>query len=163
MTFIPYEPPRPQFADTMLAYHAITRPHFGVLIEPDPLGPVNKIVTLMRDNHRVRSVLRPVPAGADVRVGHDSTPSIGFWTSTFEPIPELSTPGRDEWFIEVDGRRVLTVPAADTVPPPRPVPRVPWRRRLRHATWGALAEQLRADSDRVAGWLGYHRDEECER
>ena len=71
-TEIPYEPPRREFADTLLAFRDFEMASaWGVRVEPDPLGPVNKIVSLRRGGRRVKSVLCPVPVGAKVQLVRD--------------------------------------------------------------------------------------------
>ena len=61
--------PRASVLDTMLAFRDFELAStWGVRVESDPLGPVNKIVRLMRGQRCLKSVLWPVPAGADVRL-----------------------------------------------------------------------------------------------
>lgn len=164
----PYEPPVREFSDTLLTFKdwqlATT---WAVRVEPDPLGPVNKIVSLMRGGQRVKSVLCRVPAGAAVRLVRDEY----VWTvrniealrhrlwdtrGSGEPAPriDIHPPG---WRIEIDGRTVLTVTDAEMRPPRRPEPRIPLWRRMRTA----LTAQARADIDNIAARLGYHRAEHC--
>lgn len=132
-------------------------------VGPDPLGPVNKIVTLMRGNYRVKSVLCPVPAGATVTVGrggssyHEMWSGPG-WRALNGELEERKPP---HWYIEVDGRRVLEVPEHETRPPIPPPPRVPWHRRARTALKAALTAQLRADLNAIAKRLGYHHEDDC--
>jgi len=165
--YIPYEPPESAFSDTLLAFKVFAGPRIGAIIEPDPLGPVNKIVTLMCGQRRIKSVLTPVPKGAVVRLVRDE----GMWTlrnvvalrerlwdsrGSGEPPPaiDIRPPG---WRVEVDGKTVLAVTDVEMAPPRPPAPRVPLWRRMRKA----LREQVRADADRIAHKLGYHRDDDC--
>ena len=167
MTDYPYEPPERQFSDTLLAYRMYAGPYMAARVEPDPLGPVNKIVSLLRGQRRVKSVLCPVPAGADARVVRDE----GGWTmrevfALRERIwdsrgrgeqPELPPVREPGWRIEIDGRTVLAVTDAEMRTPYTPPPPPPLWHRMRTA----LREQLRADVDAVAKRLGFHRVDEC--
>lgn len=164
---IDYHPEPSGFNDTLLAFQVFAGPRISALIEPDPLGPINKLVTLMVGERRIRTTLCHVPPGAQVRVVRDE----GAWTlgnlfafrdrlwdsrGSAEPEPaiDIQPPG---WRIEINGRTVLTVTDAKMAPPRPPAPRVPLWRRMRRA----MREQLRADADWIAGRLGYHRDDEC--
>lgn len=160
MTDYPYQPPEREYADTMLAFRDFELAStWAVRVEPDPLGPVNKIVTLMRGGQRVRSVLCPVPVGADVRCGYDAgSPRVRLWSASFEDLGDVGEPYRPPtWYVEVDGRRVIDVPEHETYPPRPPAPRVPLWQRMRRA----LREQVRTDADWIAKRLGYHRECEC--
>lgn len=165
---IPYAPPERMFQDTILAFNDMRMAStWRALIEPDPFGPVNKIVTLMRGNHRVKSVLWPVRDPGAVKVVRDDGAwsmtelfelQHRFWdsrgTNTPPPVIHHRVPG---WRIEVDGHTVLTVTDAEMSPPYTPPPPPPlWRRMLT-----ALREQARADLDAVAGRLGYRRCDDC--
>lgn len=166
MTIHLYEPPQRQFTDAFLSFidyrNAGT---WAALVESDPLGPVNKIVSLMRGQRRVKSVLCPVPAGADVRVVRDERG----WTidevlalqntrwlmdDNIGTLPDPREPG---WRIEINGRTVLSVTDAEMRTPYTPPPPPPLWHRMRTA----LREQLRADVDAVAKRLGFHRADEC--
>ena len=114
MTDYPYEPPERMFSDTMLAFRDFELAStWGVRVEADPLGPVNKIVRLMHGGKSVRGALWPVPAGAVVRLARDD----GAWTlrnlsafrdvlwdsrGTDKPEPTIDIRPRG-WRIEVDG------------------------------------------------------------
>lgn len=158
-TFVTYEPPEPMFHDTILAFQALTAPQWVALIEPDPLGPVNRIVTLMRNDKRVKSVLCHVPEGADVEVVRDEgTVRIHLWSALWENLGEPFGPYRPpSWRIEINGRTVLSVTDAEMRTPYTPPPPPPLWHRMRTA----LREQLRADVDAVAKRLGFHRVEDC--
>lgn len=129
------------------------------LVEPRmTLGPVNKIVTLMRGQRRIKSVLARVPVGAAVRLVRDEgTPLIRYWSPTWQEVDRepFRAPG---WRAEIDERTVLAVTDAEIAPPRTPPPPVPLWRRMRQA----LREQVLADADWIAKRLGYHRDGECE-
>lgn len=158
-TFVTYEPPEPMFRDTFLAFQTLTAPQWVALIEPDPFGQINRIVTLMRGTERVKSVLCRVPEGADVEVVRDKgTPHVTAWTTEWlyagQPFGPAQQPG---WRIEVNGRTVLSVTDAEMRTPYVPPPPPPLWRRMRTA----LREQLRADVDAVAKRMGFHRDEDC--
>lgn len=160
----PYEPPEREFADTLLAYRDfVTASMWSVRIEPDPLGDVNRIVTLMCGDRRVKSVLCPASEALTARVGYDpGTPLIRCWSPGWRELAGL--PGIDpepyrppSWYVEVDGERIIDVPESQTWPPRTPPPRTPLGRRARQA----VLRQMRAGADRITGWLGYHRADEC--
>lgn len=164
---IHYAPPERQYQDSLLTFKdwqmAST---WGVRVENDPLGPVNKIVTLMRGQQRVKSVLWPVPDPSNVELMRDtgawSIDEVSklthiFWNSRAagEPPPEINVrvPG---WRIEVDGTTVLTVTDAEMREPYTP-PTIPlWRRMV-----SALRDQFQSDADSVAKRFGYHRSDDC--
>jgi hypothetical protein len=159
MTDYPYQPPEREFADTILAFRDFELAStWSVRVEPDPLGPVNKIVTLMRGGQRVCSVLCPVPVGASVRViREEGTPRVRLWSFDWDELDDVMPYWPPGWRVEVDGRTVLTVTDAEMHTPASPPPPVPLWRRMRQA----LREQLRTDADWIAKRLGYHRDGEC--
>jgi hypothetical protein len=165
------ERPDRQFSDTMLAFRDMqTAAYWCARIEPDPLGPVNRIVRLMDGRTPVKAALCRVPAGATVSLVRDEggyTLSELFnlrerrWRlpgdlSDDEPAaaPIHREPG---WRVEVNGRTVLSVTDAELREPHVPPPPPPLRRRMR----AALREQVRSDVDAIAERLGYHRDDEC--
>jgi hypothetical protein len=162
---IPYSPPQPMFADTLLAFQAFTRPSVSVRIAPDPLGPVNKIVSLMVGGRRVKSVLHPVGAGTKMSIEHESggygiqdlfALRSRFWDTrgAGEPEPDLPPRRAPGWYITIDDRVVLYATEAEVNPPSTwTPPLVPLRRRMHRV----LTEQLRADADAIAKRLGYHR------
>lgn len=168
MTEYPYQPPAREFADTLLAYR-----DFGIAstwsarVEPDPLGPVNKIVRLMRGSTPVKAALARVPAGASVRLVRDEGAwSINHLTALRNALwdtrggkesPKVDAPLPPGWRIEIDGDTVLSVTDTELRPPYTPPPPPPLHRRL----WTALREQARTDTDRIAALLGYHRDDKC--
>lgn len=155
------------FEDTLTAFRQIVGGHIRLRIDPDPLGPVNKILTLMDGERRIKAGLAHIPVGATVRLLRDE----GSWTmrELFSlrdrlwdartaggppiEITDIRPPG---WRVEVDGRCVLFAP--DTRPPLPPPPNIPWRRRARRA----MDRRARALADAVATRLGYHRDGQCE-
>lgn len=168
MTYIPYQPPRPELADTILAFQAFAGPQVGAVIESDPLGPVNKIVTLMVGDRRIKSALCPVGVDSEVTVGRES----GAWSleNLFAPLwwnnpggsrPEIGVARPPGWFVEVDGRRIIEVDDDEIRPPAPKPPRPPWHRRARHALTSAVRRHVRADLDAITRRLGYHRDDEC--
>lgn len=135
-----------------------------VQIKPDPLGDVNRIVTLIIGNRHVRSVLTRVPNGAAVKVGYQAGQFLP-WLSgpgwrALVGIPEPEGPVGPEpilpcYYVEVDGRRVLEVPEHETYPPAQPQPLL---RRLRHWT----IQRAHSAADGLAGRLGHHREDACE-
>lgn len=159
---INYEPPPREYADTLLAFRDMQLAStFRVQVQADPLGGPNSILTLMRGHHRVKSVLHPVPAGSAIRLGHDSGGGYRVWGADWGQLnnadynlPEWRSPS---WWVEVDGVRVIDVPERETYPPRPPAPKVPLWQRMRQV----LREQARADVDRIAARLGYHRADEC--
>ena len=135
------------------------RADFGVrmTVQPDPLGPVNKILTIWAHGQRAGTVLRPVREDAVCRLGYDSgTPRFTVWASDWAKLAE--TPYRPPcWYIEVDGRRVLEV-AESQIKSLAPLRRpIPWRTR---AQW-RLRKWFYAAVDRVVVPLGYHHEDDC--
>jgi hypothetical protein len=160
MTEIAYEPPEREFNDTLLAFRDMQmRDSMSAMIEPDPLGDVNRIVTLVRNTgsrqHRIKSVLCRVPKGAEVELVYENTPTTTILDSDWAPIHRWA--GRHVWAVKVDGKRVIEVPDSETHPPTLPRPTVPLSRRLR--SWAT--KLARSAADGLAGRLGYHRAGEC--
>jgi hypothetical protein len=163
-----YQPPERELASTILAFRDLQMAAtWSVRVSSDPLGPVNRIVSLMNGNQRVKSVLYPVGVGDTVRLirdkgGYRMDDLFAMKPASHgplgdidpDPLPSWREPG---WRVEVNGRTVLAVTDAELAPPRPPVPRIPLWRRMRQA-W---VEQARADADAVAGRLGYHRAGEC--
>ncbi len=168
MSVYPYQPPEREYADTLLTYRDFTMAsQWSARVEPDPLGPVNKIVSLWRGERCVAKVLTHVPAGAKVELCRDdggyTIPALfelknRYWDArgTNKP-PEIHTPRPPGWRIQIDGRTVLAVTDTQLTPTPPPTPKPPLRQRMRHA----LRQQWRDDCDRIAERLGYHRAENC--
>lgn len=132
-------------------------------VKTDPLGPVNQIVSLVReDGSLIKSALCPVPAESVVKLGYDP-PRFEFFGAGWQvlaggkPPPPRTPRLYTLWTAEVDGRRVLEVPEHDAWLPIPPMPTPPLWHRMRTA----LRDRLRADVDAVAKRLGYHRDEDC--
>lgn len=163
---LPYEPPEREFSDAILAFRDFElATTWAVRIEPDPLGPVNRIVKLMHGRHRVGLALYPIRAGSEVRLVRDEggysieelfAARDAQWRTEYgKRVATVHVPFRvPGWRVEVDGRTVLTVPDEHT---PYVVPRVPLRRRLR--SWAT--KRARSAADGAAGRLGYHREGEC--
>ena len=165
MTTIPYQPPEREFESTFTALRDFNLASaWSVRIDPDPLGPVNQIVRLMRGGKQVRAAAAHIPEGAKVTLIRDEG---GY---RIEDVVAEMARLRDEgggtghvdyrvpgWRVTVDDRTVLTVTDAELAPkPPRP-PRAPlWTRLRRRAS-----QRARSSADRLAGRLGYHRDDEC--
>lgn len=131
-------------------------------VRDDPLGSVNKIISLTRaDGSVIKSVLHPVPAGAEVKIGYDPPritlgPGWGLMMGG-KPAPAGVSRLYAIWIATVDGKRVLDVPEHETWPPITPPPPPPLWQRMR----SALREQMRTGVDSIAKRLGYHRDEDC--
>lgn len=169
MTDYPYEPPERMYADTMLTFRDFELAStWSVRIENDPLGPVNKVVTLMRGGRRVKSVLCPVPKGATVRLVRDEG---GYSLQELFALKELvwrtdrTGDGRrvatghvpyrmPGWRVEIDDRTVLTVADEHT---PYVAPPVPLWRRFRSWT----TKRARSAADGLARRLGYVRESEA--
>lgn len=137
-------------------------------VEDDPRGPVNQIVTLMHGQKRIKSALWPVPEGATVRVIRDGggysiddliALKAAYWRTEYgQKVATVHIPARQPgWRVEVNGKTVLTVTDDEMRPPRPPAPKTPLWTRM----WKVLREQLRSDTDWLAGKLGYHRDDEC--
>lgn len=126
-------------------------------VECDPLGPVNKIVRLVRpDGSTIKAALHPVGVGQTVTFGKEPPT---YWAGPGwrhlagfedEPPRDPRSPfGR--YYAEVDGVRVLEVSDKEIYPAVK-LSHVPIR--LRAKMW--LIER----ADRFAEKFGYHR--ECE-
>lgn len=172
MTEYPYEPPDREYASTITAFRDFNLAStWSVRIDPDPLGPVNRIVRLMRGGQQVRACLDRVPVGAQVRLVRDEgrltiREVFGdlerIWAAREVggnpiEIEAIELPG---WRVEVNDQTVLAVTDAE-LQPPRTVPHIPWLIRAYRALKAAAVQQVRADMDAIAGRLGYHRDDEC--
>lgn len=172
MTTIPYQPPQREFADTLLSYRDyVMAGNWSARIDPDPLGPVNRIVSIWCGDRRVKAGLAHVPVGAEVRL----TRAEGSWTMTEvfalrERIwdargrgeePEYPPVRARGWYVEVDGREVLYVSDAECAPVV-PAPVIPWRERTRRKVKQDIRKQARSVGDRIAHRFGYHHEDECE-
>lgn len=162
MTTYPYRPPGRELSDTMLAYRdwklAST---WSVRVDSDPLGPVNKVVRLMRGVQQVRAALARVPEGADVRLVRDEGAGYMEWflaaREAFWEFREIEMTPPPGWRVEVDGETVLSVTDAEIAPEP-PVRRsAPFWVRARR--W--VSTRTRSFADGAARRYGYHRDGEC--
>lgn len=162
MTDYPYEPPQREFQDTILAFNDFVKAGaWSAHVENDPLGTVNKVVSLVCSGRVIKSVLWPVPAGMAVACGYDSgSPRIRSWTSSWEQVaaPWDSEVRPPSWYVTVGGTRVIDVPEHETRLPIQPKPAVPLWKRMRTV----LKEQVRADADWIAARLGYHREDHCD-
>ncbi|WP_117406446.1 hypothetical protein [Mycobacterium marinum] len=153
-----------EYDDTVLTFSHIAGGGITARIDPDPLGPVNKIVSIMNGGRRICSVLAHIPTGAKVELHHYGSYSIevfspgACWRSLAygddDSQPVLKPP---HWCVEVNGRTILEVPDHELWPD-IPAPKTPWRRR----TWRAINTRIRAVADALAMRLGYHRNGECE-
>ena len=163
MTDYPYEPPERMFSDTMLAFRDFELAStWAVRVEPDPLGPVNKIITLMRGGQRIKSVLRPVATGTTVRMGFQGGTGLAIgpgWRAMLGYADvEREHYRPPTWWVEVDGRRVIEVAEHEILlPPAAPRRPIPWRTR---AQW-RLRKWFYAAADRVVVPLGYHHGDDC--
>ncbi|HEY2066336.1 MAG TPA: hypothetical protein VGG84_10295 [Gemmatimonadaceae bacterium] len=151
-----------QFSDTILSYQAFSeRAALQATIEADPLGDVNRIVRLWRQNRdgtqtQLAAALHPCACRPRLKIGkgnaanwqpgHDD-PHFG-WIGMFDAV----------WYVEVDGVRVLELPYHDVYEPLPPAPRPPLRRRVR----AAVKRRARGLADAIAGRLGYTRTGECD-
>ena len=164
----PYRPSHREYADTILAFNDFRDSAWSARISPDPLGPVNKIVSLMRGDRVMAKALTHVPAGAKVALVRDSggygidevfALRSAFWDSrgAGKPPPETPFPRPPGWRIKINGRTVLAVTDRELAPPRPPAPKQPLRQRIIQD----LREQWRHDCDTVAAKLGYHRAEKC--
>lgn len=171
-TYYPYQPPAREYDSTLLAFGDFqTASAWKVVVKPDPLGPINKIVTLVHNDEPVKSVLHPVNEGDTVQLirdegglnyNHVSLMHGLHWHNNEygQNVAEAHVPFRKPgWRVEINGGTVLTVTDAELQPTPPPTPRTPLWRRMRRT----LLEQLRSDADAIAGRLGYHRDDNCDR
>jgi hypothetical protein len=170
MTDYPYQPPEREYADTMQAFGEWRLVNSGICvhIEPDPLGPVNKIVSLTSYGRRIKSTLAHVPAGATVRPIRDEggyrieelALQKRIWDTRGDGGEQVATIDVrvSGWRVEVDGRTVLAVTDAEMLPPKTPQrrPKPSWARLRR-----AMREKARSAADGLAGRLGYHREDDC--
>ena len=108
-----------------------------VLIEPDPFGPVNRIVRICRFRDgkpvSVRGALVPVTAGTVVAFHRCCVPPRRVSDSAQGDVWQQSWPDAEwGWAVDVDGQTVLY--ATDTeIWPPTPPRRLPWRLRCSRA------------------------------
>lgn len=156
---IPYEPPEREYQDTLLAFKDMQHASYiAAHVENDPLGPVNKIVTLIAGQRRIKSVLTPVPAGASVRLTNTIVPvgpvRVQWPGNIYSSKWQRAAYG---WCVEINDRVVLTATDAECQPPMPPAPRIPLRRRM----ISAIRTQLRTAMDAIAKRFGYHRDSDC--
>lgn len=165
MTTIPYQPPEREYADTLLAFRDFNLAStWSVRIDPDPLGPVNQIVRLMRGGKQVRAAAAHIPEGAMVRLIrdegnlHSAFGGAGWRALSGSADPEPEPPRLPGWRVTVDDRTVLAVTDAEIAPKPSQPPPVPlWTRLRRRASTRA-----RSFADGLAGRLGYRRADEWE-
>jgi hypothetical protein len=168
-----YEPPEPEYDDTLLAYKkfsSVTRvshevfydpylnPSVSAIIEPDTLGDVNRIISLVRNEAdgsrtKLRSVLYPYRAGMSVGLGHGQRAR----KPGESPSPWLFMPWSNVWYVTIDGRRILEAYGSEKLPPIPPPPKPPLSRRLKTV----VANAPRAAADAVARRLGYSPTHEC--
>ena len=170
--FHAYEPEAPMLESVFTAYQQITGPTVGCLIEPDPLGPVNRIVTLVYGKRRIKSTLVGwhTLVGAEVKIRHESghfriTEMFNMVSQQWEvrgggtrpvELPPVRDPG---WYVEVDGETVLYASDLE-IHPLTPALTVPWRLRARKAAKARLKTWARATSDRIAARFGYVHESE---
>lgn len=129
-----------------------------VTVEPDPLGPVNKVVTLWNAGVRVRSVLCPVSKDSTVTLG--SNPGNWLSNAMGPSWREMMGEPRVErkfvpphYYVDIDEKRIITVDERDT-----------W------GTWPKIEKSLRRRFDkwrreipaRIMKRFGYIPDHECE-
>lgn len=163
MSTYPYQPPARELESVITAFRDFEMASmWSVRVDPDPLGPVNKVVRLMRWGTQVAAALARVPEGADVRLVRDEGNFDAFggpgWRALSgfpDPEPEpIRFPG---WRVEVDGDTVLSVTDAEMAPKP-PVRRSePFVTRARR--W--VSTRTRSAVDGLAGRYGYRRDDGC--
>lgn len=179
MTTIAYQPPKRMFADTLMAFKDFEMASaWSARIDPDPLGPVNRIVSIWHGKRRVKAGLAHVPVGANVELIHEPGGSYtigdlhamagrmwdrrGYLSTDGipDPLPPRRAPG---WYVTVDGRTVLYASDAEIWPAPKPIPvgalKSAQDRAQAAKRW--LLAQPRAATDRLARRLGYHREDEC--
>lgn len=123
-------------------------PGVGVIVRTDPLGPVNKILTIVRHNGDgtatgLKSRLYPIRAGQAVQLVHD----VGAWDLIG---------GGPAWRVEVDEQTVLTLTDAELWTP-SVAPPVPLWRRFRHWT----ARTARSITDGLTGRHRHLHEGEC--
>jgi len=169
MTTYPYQPPARELESVITAFRDFELANtWSVRVEPDPLGPVNRIVRLMRWGTQVAAVLARVPEGADVRLVRDegsitirevfdhqqriwAAREVGGYPVDIEAI---HPPG---WRVEVDDETVLSVTDAEIAPKPPQLPPKPFWVRVRR--W--VSTRTRSAVDGLAGRYGYRRDDGC--
>ena len=165
-------------SDTLLAFQAFVEAgsyrNVSVAIKPDPLGPINRIVELRNAGRRVKAALCRVPTGATVKLVHErggySLPELSDFKNRLwdtrgrrsladaeQYLPPRRAPG---WYVEIGGQTVLYATETEVWPLP-PAPPIPWRVRAKRAMRRGVEKRLRPHADRIAGRLGYHRDDEC--
>jgi hypothetical protein len=128
-------------------------------IEPDTLGDVNRIVSLVRNERdgsrtKLKSVLYPYRSGMSVGLGRgERLPRPGE-----KPSPWFFNPWSNVWYVTIDGRRILEAYGSENLPPRPPPPKPPLWKRIRTAA----AKRGHAAADSVAKRLGYTRTGECD-
>lgn len=126
MTFIAYGPEPPMYNDPILSFMAFQEAgkRVGCTIEADPLGPVNRIVSLVvgSDQRRVKASLVGWHelVGAEVKVERVNSPTMTLWTANWEPT--WRSPSRRGYRVTIDGREVLYATDAEIWPAPIPTP-----------------------------------------
>ncbi|OYN80445.1 hypothetical protein [Mycolicibacterium sphagni] len=163
--FFPYEPPGSVYQDVLLAFqdHRLAGFGIGALVEPDPKGPVNQIVSLVQGRRRIKSALWRVPAGAEVKVvretgGYTITDLCGLRGGFVDRM--LVPPRRARgWYVEIDSHTVLGATDSD-IWPRQSTPPVPWRQRTTQRAKTALNARARQLGDAIAHRFGYiHQSE----
>ena len=152
MTEYSYQPPKRELEDTLLAFQDFQKINSGIrcTVKPDPLGTVNRIISIEAHGKAIKSVLWPVPAGVTVKLGTGGSRYTPFGGPHDE---QYKAP---HWWVEVNERRILEVPEHETWPD-HPAPPVPWRTRLPRHTH----KLGRTVADRIAHKFGYiHPDEQ---
>lgn len=162
-----YEPPEPVYDDIYKKFSTVVRvstelmdamhPSVSAIIEPDTLGDVNSLVSLVRNERdgsrtRLKTALFPYRPGMPVHLGHgrsEHDKDDSFW---------LWRPFSDIWYLTIDGRRILEAGGNENRPPLPPPPPKPWRQRAS----SAVRQRGRSAADAIAKRLGYHRDGHCD-
>lgn len=167
-----YRPPERMFADTILTYRDyVMAGRWSARIDPDPLGPVNRIVSIWCGDRRVKAGLAHVPVGADVVLKREEgafsiTGLLNYqqalWGARTEgcPKPSIDIVRMPGWYVEVDGREVLHVSDPECAPTV-PAVVIPWRERTRRKVKQAIRKQARSVGDRIAQRFDYHHESDC--
>lgn len=156
----------------------------NLTIRPDPLGDINHILELRCNERLVKAALAPLTAESKIVAGFEPSTTLANFlsgTSSWSAIaasefdkleltrelfpaqvkPKPKSHVYDQWYVEVDGRRVIEVTEAEMFEYGKKLPKPKYSRgqRIRLAIAHRL-ERRRRWLDRPLKPLGYRHDDE---